>query len=69
MKIIRIAATRINAPLKGPYGWVYGELPGVSQSVIQVETDDGLVDLRMTAKSLSFNNVQALAHSSPMLVR
>ena len=45
MKIRRITATPINFPLEAPYGWVFGELPGFSQTIVEVETDDGLVGL------------------------
>ena len=45
MKIRRITATPINFPLEAPYGWVFGELPGFTQTIVEVETDDGLVGL------------------------
>ena len=45
MKIRRIAATPINFPLEAPYGWVFGELPGFSQTIVEVETDDSIVGL------------------------
>lgn len=43
MKIKRIKATPINLPLEAPYVWVFGELPGFSTTIVEVETDDGLV--------------------------
>ena len=45
MKIRRVTATPINFPLEAPYGWVFGELPGFSQTIIEVETDEGIVGL------------------------
>ena len=45
MKIRRITATPINFPLEAPYGWVFGELPGFSRTIVEVETDDRLVGL------------------------
>ncbi|RMO67474.1 mandelate racemase/muconate lactonizing enzyme family protein [Pseudomonas syringae group genomosp. 3] len=45
MKIKRIKATPINLPLDAPYVWVFGELPGFSTTIIEVETEDGLVGL------------------------
>ena len=45
MKIRRITATPINFPLEAPYGWVFGELPGFSQTIVEVETDDGITGL------------------------
>ena len=45
MKIRRITATPINFPLEAPYSWVFGELPGFTQTIVEVETDDGLLGL------------------------
>ena len=45
MKIRRITATPINLPLEAPYVWVFGELPGFSTTIVEVETDDGLVGI------------------------
>ncbi|NWD49363.1 mandelate racemase/muconate lactonizing enzyme family protein [Pseudomonas gingeri] len=45
MKIKSIKATPINLPLDAPYVWVFGELPGFSTTIIEVETEDGLVGL------------------------
>ena len=42
MKIRRITAIPINFPLEAPYGWVFGELPGFTQTIVEVETDHGL---------------------------
>lgn len=45
MKIRRITATPINSRLEAPYVWVFGELDGFSQTIVEVETEDGLVGL------------------------
>lgn len=45
MKIVRITATPINLPLDAPYVWVFGELPGFSTTIVEVETEDGLIGL------------------------
>jgi glucarate dehydratase len=45
MKIHRITATPINSRLEAPYVWVFGELDGFSQTIVEVETEDGLVGL------------------------
>jgi glucarate dehydratase len=45
MKIRRITATPINLPLEAPYHWVFGELPGFSPTIVEVETEDGLIGL------------------------
>ena len=46
MKIRRVTATPINFPLEAPYGWVFGELPGFSQTIIEGETDEGIAAQR-----------------------
>jgi glucarate dehydratase len=45
MKIRRITATPINLPLEAPYVWVFGELPGFSTTIVEVETEDGHIGL------------------------
>src|SRR6185295_19249081 len=45
MKITAIRATPINLPIEAPYLWSFGWLPGSSRTVVEVETDEGLVGL------------------------
>lgn len=45
MKIRRISATPINLPLEAPYIWAFGELPGFSVTIVEVETEDGFIGL------------------------
>jgi glucarate dehydratase len=45
MRIRRITATPVNLPLEAPYIWVFGELAGFSVTIVEVETEDGLVGL------------------------
>jgi glucarate dehydratase len=45
MKIRRITATPINLPLEAPYIWAFGELPGFSVTIVEVETEEGLIGL------------------------
>lgn len=45
MKIGRIRATPVNLPLEAPYVWAFGELPGFSVTIVEVETEDGLTGL------------------------
>ncbi len=45
MKIRRITATPINLPLEAPYVWAFGELAGFPVTIVEVETEDGLVGL------------------------
>lgn len=45
MKIRNIKATPINLRLEAPYVWAVGELDGFSPTIVEVETEDGLVGL------------------------
>lgn len=45
MKIRKVTATPINFRLEAPYVWAFGELDGFSPTIVQVETQDGLVGL------------------------
>ena len=41
-------ATPINLMLEAPYIWAFGELDGFSPTIVEVETDDGLIGLGET---------------------
>ena len=45
MKITAIRATPVNIPLETPYFWSTGTYPGTSKTVVEVETDEGLLGL------------------------
>jgi glucarate dehydratase len=45
MKITAIRATPVNIPLEAPYLWSYGSLAGFSKTIVEVETDSGLIGL------------------------
>ena len=45
MKITRIKATPVNIPLETPMWWTGGYYPGTSKTIVEVETDQGLVGL------------------------
>ncbi len=45
MKIRRVTATPVNLPLEAPYVWVFGELPGFSVAIVEVETENGLIGI------------------------
>lgn len=45
MKITRVRATPVNVPLEAAYVWSYGALPGFTQTIIEVETDEGLTGI------------------------
>jgi glucarate dehydratase len=45
MKISAIRVTHVNVPLEAPFWWTAGLYPGASKSIVEVETDDGIVGL------------------------
>jgi glucarate dehydratase len=45
MRITRVVATPVNMPLESPIWWTGGHYPGTSKTVIEIETDEGLVGL------------------------
>ncbi|MBP7690954.1 MAG: mandelate racemase/muconate lactonizing enzyme family protein [Anaerolineales bacterium] len=45
MKITAVRATPVNIPLDRPYLWTGGLYPGTSKTIIEIETDAGLVGL------------------------
>ncbi len=45
MKITAIRATPVNIPLERPIWWSCGHYPGTSKTIIEVETDEGLIGL------------------------
>ena len=45
MKITAIRATRVTIPMDIPFFWSVGLYPGTSKTIIEVETDEGIVGL------------------------
>ncbi len=45
MKITALRATPVNIPLEAPYLWSYGALGGFSKTIVEVETDEGIIGL------------------------
>ena len=45
MKITGIKATPVNIPLETPMYWTAGLYPGTSKTIIEVETDEGIIGL------------------------
>ena len=45
MKITNIRVTHVNVPFDAPFWWTAGLYAGASKSIIEVETDEGLVGL------------------------
>jgi glucarate dehydratase len=66
MKITAIRATPINLPLEAPYLWSFGWLPGSSRTVVEVETDQGLVGLGEAASYTAVDTINR--RFAPLLV-
>jgi glucarate dehydratase len=45
MKIKRITATPVNIRFEAPYIWSFGSLLGLASTIVEVETEDGLVGI------------------------
>jgi glucarate dehydratase len=45
MKITKLRATPVNIPLERPIWWSGGHYPGTSKTIVEVETDSGLIGL------------------------
>jgi glucarate dehydratase len=45
VKITGVKATPINMPLEVPYTWSFGAFPGFTKTIVEVETDQGVVGL------------------------
>ena len=45
MKITKVRATPVNIPLEVPFYWSVGTYPGTTKTIIEVETDEGIVGL------------------------
>ena len=45
MKITNIRVTHVNVPLDAPFWWTAGLYGGASKSIVEVETDEGVVGL------------------------
>lgn len=43
MKITSIRVTHVNVPFDAPFWWTAGLYPGASKSIVEVETDEGIV--------------------------
>jgi glucarate dehydratase len=66
MKIAAIRATPVNIPLEVPYFWSTGTYPGTSKTVVEVETDDGLVGI---GESPSWDCAEAITRGlAPRLI-
>lgn len=45
MKITAVRATPVNIPLEVPFYWSVGLYPGTSKTIIEIETDEGIIGL------------------------
>jgi glucarate dehydratase len=61
MKITGIKATPVNIPLETPMYWTAGLYPGTSKTIIEVETDEGIVGLGEAPSSHLASAIQSLA--------
>ncbi|UVC09731.1 mandelate racemase/muconate lactonizing enzyme family protein [Rhizobium sp. TH2] len=60
MKIAAIRATPVNIPFTAPYRFSYGSIASLTKTVIEVETDDGVIGLGECAEGDRAADVMAL---------
>ena len=61
MKITAIKATPVNMPLEIPFFWTAGYYPGTSKTIVEVETDAGVVGLGEVPSTDCIQHIQAMA--------
>jgi glucarate dehydratase len=61
MKIRSIRATPVNIPLTAPYRFSYGSIASLTKTIIEVETEDGVVGLGECADGNRSGDVMAVA--------
>lgn len=61
MKIRSVKATPVNIPFVAPYRFSYGSTASVTKTIVEVETDDGIVGLGECADGDRSRDVAALA--------
>lgn len=64
MKIRSITATPINLKLEAPYVWAYGDLDGFSPTIVEVQTEDGLIGLGEAPSPAAANIIKETLSSS-----
>lgn len=61
MKIRRLRATPVNIPLRAPYRFSYGAIASLTKTVVELETDDGVIGLGECADGDRAADVLALS--------
>ena len=67
-KITAIKATPINVPLDAPYVWSFGLFPGFTQSIIEIETSDGVTGIGEAPGAAAAARIQA-GFADPLIGR
>jgi glucarate dehydratase len=60
MRIRRVRATPVNIPLRAPYRFSYGSTASLTKTIVEVETDEGLVGLGEAADGDRVADVERL---------
>ena len=60
MKITRVRATPVNIPLEAPLWWTGGLYPGTSKTIVEVETDEGIVGLGEAPSADAVHSIELL---------
>lgn len=65
IKITALRVTPVNIPLEKPLWWTGGHYPGTSKTIVEVETDQGLVGL---GEAPSIDVVDTIRHMGEVLI-
>ncbi len=65
MKITTIKTTPVNVPLAIPFWWTAGYSPGTAKTIVEVETDEGIVGFGEAPSTDGFKSIEAMGEILP----
>lgn len=63
MKITAIKTTPVNVPLATPFWWTVGYYPGTAKTIVEVETDQGIVGFGEAPGTDVFKSIEAMGEN------
>ena len=63
MKITTIKTTPVNVPLAIPFWWTAGYSPGTAKTIVEVETDEGIVGFGEAPSTDVFKSIDAMGEN------
>ena len=65
MKITTIKTTPVNVPLAIPFLWTAGYYPDTAKTIVEVETDEGIVGFGEAPSTDGFKSIEAMGEILP----